>query len=414
MTLSVTSTAVVNGDRSITLGTATPGSPATGMIRYNSSSALFEVYNGTAWTGIIIASPSSSPLWRWGGNGSGRIGDNTTANRSSPVSVVGGFSDWVEVSGSHGVRANGTLWGWGYNTFGGAGGGQVGDGTRTNRSSPVSVVGGFTDWIKVADSGMHCLGLRMNGTLWAWGYGSYGRLGNGATSNRSSPVSVVGGFTDWKQIAVGGNHSLGLRTDGSIWAWGYNGQGQLGNNANTPSANASPISVVGGFLNWTQISAGVNHSASLRSVGTIWCWGNNTYGQLGNNAGLNQLSPVSVVGGFTDWVQVSAGGFNTGGIRSNGSLWMWGRNNYGQLGNNTATNTSSPVSVVGGFTDWADLNASSTVNAIRANGVAYSWGRNDFGQIGNNNTASTSSPVSVVGGFTDWVQIGYSSGLRAI
>jgi alpha-tubulin suppressor-like RCC1 family protein len=356
---------------------------------------------GTDWYNLI---DDETTAWAWGDNGSGRLGDNTTTFRSSPVSVVGGFTNWCQVSasGNHslGLRTNGTAWGWG---FGGSG--QLGTNNTTSRLSPVSVVGGFTDWCQVSAAINHSLGLRTNGTAWAWGVNSDGRLGDNTTTTRSSPVSVVGGFTDWCQVSAGG-HSLGLRSNGTVWAWGCNFYGNNGTN-NTIN-RSSPVSVVGGFTDWCRVDAGSGHSLGLRSNGTIWSWGSNSFGHLGDNTTINKSSPVSVVGGFTDWCQIASGAVHSMGLRTNGTAWAWGVNSGGQLGDNTTTCRSSPVSVVGGFTDWCQVTSGTVHNlGLRTNGTAWAWGNNCNGQLGHNTatTCSRSSPVSVVGGFTDWCQV---------
>jgi alpha-tubulin suppressor-like RCC1 family protein len=139
-------------------------------------------------------------------------------------------------------------------------------------------------------------------------------LGDGTTSNRSSPVSVIGGFTDWISAIGGGYHSVALRANGTLWAWGRNSEGQLGDN--TTSSRSSPVSVVGGYTDWVSVSAGNKHVIGLRANGTLWSWGNGSLGQLGTNNITNQTSPVSVVGGFTDWTYVSLGQYNSFGLRA--------------------------------------------------------------------------------------------------
>jgi len=146
---------------------------------------------------------------------------------------------------------------------------------------------------------------------WAWGLSYRGRLGDNSAIDRSSPVSVVGGFTDWCQLSAGGAHSLGVRSNGTAWAWGYN-SGRLGDN--TTISRSSPVSVVGGFTDWYQVSAGDAHSLGVRTNGTAWSWGNNSQGRLGDDSTISRSSPVSVVGGFTDWYQVSTGSYHTLGI----------------------------------------------------------------------------------------------------
>jgi alpha-tubulin suppressor-like RCC1 family protein len=370
---------------------------------------------------ILIYSPDS-PTFSWGNNSTGMLGDASSTTRSSPVSVVGGFTNWIEVSAgcfhNLGLRANGTAWAWGANTYG-----RLGDNTTTSRLSPVSVVGGFTDWVQLSASigttstnNAHSLGLRANGTIWGWGLNSSGQIGDETITSRLSPVSVVGGFTDWVQVSAGGMHSLGLRSNGTAWAWGRNFYGNLGDNSIT--SKSSPVSVVGDFTDWTQLSAGSSHSLGLRANGTAWAWGANINGRLGDNSTTSRSSPVSVVGGFSDWIQVSASEHSLG-LRSNGTAWAWGPNTYGRLGDNSLTSRSSPVSVVGGFSDWVQLSAGGSHSlAIRADGTAWAWGRNLTGALGDNSLTNRSSPVSVVGGFTDWVQVSggafHSLGIRTL
>lgn len=347
-------------------------------------------------------------IWGFGFNNSGELGDKTTVSKCSPVSVIGGFTDWCQINsgGGHSIAIrNGTLW-----TWGAGGSGQLGDGTTVNKSSPVSVIGGFTDWCQISSGQSHSSVVRTNGTLWVWGNNSSGQLGINSTTDRSSPTSVIGGFTDWYQAASGATHTLAIRQNGTLWAWGNNGQGRLGRNST--AASSSPVSVVGGFADWCQVSAGCAHSAAIRTNGTLWTWGCAANGILGTNSTVSRSSPTCVVG-FSDWCQVSLGLCNSAAIRTNGSLWTWGSNNVGQLGVNTTVARSSPVSVVGGFTDWCQVSfsiGSTHVSALRTNGTLWSWGSGTSGRLGDGTAANRSSPVSEVGGFTDWYQISAGGG----
>ena len=414
MAILISSTNVVNNDRSFRViadtTAARNATPATGMIRYNTSLSQYEFYNGTAW-GPIKSVATVSDAYAWGANSQGALGDGTITHRLSPVSVSGGFTDWVQISAgkysSSGIRANGTAWCWGR-----ASAGQLGNDTTTDTSSPVSVVGGFTDWVQIDFGQYHNIALRANGTAWAWGSGGSGRLGDGTTTSKTSPVSVVGGFTDWVKISAGTDHSAAIRANGTAWCWGGGFGGRLGDN--TAIGKSSPVSVVGGFTDWVQISAGNFHTAAIRATGTAWCWGSGAYGRLGDNTVISKRSPVQVVGGFTDWVQISAGLVSTAAIRANGTAWGWG-GNEGRLGDGTTTSKTSPVQVVGGFTDWVQISTGDFhTAAIRANGTAWSWGGFTDGRLGDGTTNMTSSPVSVVGGFTDWVQINVLSHTVAI
>jgi alpha-tubulin suppressor-like RCC1 family protein len=392
----------------------------SGMIYFINNIGIFAINSTNKWLtldGITLRTDTSlNEIWSWGCNNVGQLGDNTVVDKSSPVSVVGVnvFTDWRQVSAglSHSlaVRQNGIAWAWGCN-----GNGRLGDNTDTNKSSPVSVVGGFTDWSQVSAGSSHSLGIRQNGIAWAWGYNGQGRLGDNTTVSKRSPVSVVGGFCDWCQVSAGGSHSLGVRTGGTAWAWGAASSGILGDN--TVVSKSSPVSVVGGFCDWCQVSAGQGQSLGVRQNGTAWAWGGNTFGQLGIDSVQSRSSPNLVVGGFTDWCQVSAGNAHSLAVRQNGTAWAWGFNTGGTLGDNTSVSKRSPVSVVGGFTNWCQVSAGRCHSlGVRQNGTAWAWGNGTSGQLGDNTTVPKSSPVSVVGGFCDWGQVsagGYHSlGLR--
>jgi alpha-tubulin suppressor-like RCC1 family protein len=297
---------------------------------------------------------ANGTAWGWGAGNYGKLGNGNCSNTNSPVSVVGGFTDWCQVAaGQHhslGVRENGTAWSWGYN-----GSGRLGDNTTTSRPSPVSVVGGFCDWCQVSACN-HSLGVRQNGTAWGWGYNNSCQLGDSSSTNRSSPVSVVGGFTDWCQVSAGRFHSLGVRQNGTAWAWGEGAFGKHGD-GNTSNRN-SPAQVIGGFTDWCQISAGYHFSLGVRQNGTAWGWGYNNQGNLGDGTTTSRTSPVLVSGGFTDWCQLSGGKLTSLGVRQNGTAWSWGSGYIGQLGNNTTGNTGNvPCLVVGGFTNWCQVSA---------------------------------------------------------
>jgi alpha-tubulin suppressor-like RCC1 family protein len=387
----------------------------TGRFFWIESEQRYVFSNGQFWDINLIFLPQTN-LYAWGCNTNGSLGDSTTINRSSPVSVVGNLPDWTMASAglrhSLATRAGGSAWAWGNNLNG-----RLGDNSTENRSSPVSIVGGFSDWTKVSAGVNHSAGLTAGGTAWAWGLNADGSLGDNTSVDRSSPVSVVGGFANWTQISAGFNHTLALQANGTIWGWGYNGDGRLGRNT-AGAASSSPASVVGGFTNWIQISAGFGHSVGLQADGTIWTWGTNGSGQLGDNSTSNRSSPVSVVGGFVNWTQISGGGYHTLALRAEGTLWAWGNNTSGRLGDNSTENRSSPVSVVGGFTDWASVDGGfQSSGATRTNGSVWCWGNNINGQIGDGSTADRSSPVSLASAIQDWVDVSaggrHNLGVRA-
>jgi alpha-tubulin suppressor-like RCC1 family protein len=357
--------------------------------------------DGTAWSSDFTSAPQRI-AYAFGENTVGELGDGTITNRASPVSVVG-VQYWTQVSsgGDHsiGVDSSGAAWGWGCNLAG-----QLGDCTTADKRIPRRVVGNITDWHQLSAGHAHSVGVRKNGTAWAWGTNSSAQLGDNTSTNKSSPILVVGGFTDWCSVSAGYVHNLGVRQNGTAWGWGTNSSAQLGDG--TTTVRSSPVSVVGGFTDWCQVSAGFRHSLGVRCNGTAWAWGYGATGRLGDGGVTSRLSPVTVAGGFTDWCQVSAGTSHSLGVRRNGTAWAWGCNGSGRLGNNTTVDSSSPVSVIGGFTNWCQVTAGNIHSlGVRTNGTAWAWGLNNSGQLGDNTTTDKSSPVSVIGGFTDWCSV---------
>jgi alpha-tubulin suppressor-like RCC1 family protein len=345
-------------------------------------------------------------LWAWGRNFNigalGQLGDNTGTNRSSPVQTVAGGTDWKQVAGgtqhTTAIKTDGTLWGWGSNAFG-----SLGDNTNVNKSSPVQTVCGGTNWKQVGSSGgNHTAAIKTDGTLWVWGYNLYGQLGNNANVPKSSPVQTVCGGTNWKTVAGGFFHTAAIKTDGTLWTWGYNLTGQLGDNTGTN--RSSPVQTVAGGTNWKQVACGIYHTAAIKTDGTLWGWGRNTYGQLGDNTAVDRSSPVQTVAGGTNWKQV-AGGYHTAAIKTDGTLWTWGRNTYGQLGDNTAVDRSSPVQTVAGGTNWKQVAGSYHTAAIKTDGTLWTWGYNTDGQLGISTITNKSSPVQTVAGGTNWKQV---------
>ena len=336
----------------------------------------------------------------WGFSANGRLGINSDTNHSSPVTVAGGITTWSSISAgdSHNLGlTNGIAYAWGNNNVG-----KLGDNTLTNRSSPVTVVGGITNWSQVSAGRDHSLGIA-GGIAYAWGSNGQGSLGDNTIISKRSPITVIGGITNWSQVSAGGLHSLGI-ANGVVYGWGYNGQGCLGDG--TTIDKSSPVTVIGGITNWSQVSAGTSHSLGVTGSGILYAWGINTAGVLGDDTLIDRSSPVTVVGGITNWTQVSAGLRHNFGIREDGTLWAWGSNGNGRLGDGTTIDKSSPVTAVGGITNWNQVSAGSYHGLGIANGAVYAWGSNPTGILGDDTIIEKSSPVTVVGGITTWAQVG--------
>jgi len=325
--------------------------------------------------------------------------------------LINEFSDWCQVSANYSsnkaaIRKNGTLWLWGAGCLG-----QLGTRSVTPAFFPTTPVGGFTDWCQVSVGCCHTAAIRSGGTLWTWGNNRCGKLGNNSTINTSSPV-LIGSFL-WCKVSAGRDFNLAIRNNGTLYSWGENDFGELG--LNDIITRSTPILLTTTGRTWSDISVGEFFSSAVGNDGTLWTWGLNNCGQLGDDSTVNKSSPVSVIGGFTDWCQVSAGCQHTAAVRTNGTLWTWGSGNCGQLGDGTVDSKSSPVSVIGGFTDWCQVSGGCQYTAaVRTNGTLWTWGSGACGQLGDDSTIDKSSPISVVGGFTDWCQVSVGSAIRML
>jgi len=378
------------------------------------------IISGTILSGTIAYStpgvaPTSGQLWTFGSQGqyfngsafvpAGQLGDGTNTNRSSPVQVLGGTSTWASISfadgTSHAIKTDGTLWGWGNGQYGELGNNNSKDTTTPFLvSSPIQTVAGGTSWSQVSASRYNVGAIKTDGTLWIWGSNIYGQLGDNTRVNKSSPVQTVAAGTNWTYVQAG-YVSGGLKSDNTLWMWGQNSDGQIGDG--TITNRSSPVQIGGAV--WSSFSAGETITAAIRTDGTLWLWGGNYFGGLGTNSTTKYSSPVQTVSGGSNWSKVSASIFFTNAIKTDGTLWSWGHNSYGQLGDNTRTNRSSPVQIYGGGTNWSKSTASGSLGVgIKTDGTIWGWGRNNYGQLGNGTIADKSSPTQI-GNSTNWVDI---------
>jgi alpha-tubulin suppressor-like RCC1 family protein len=320
-----------------------------------------------------------------------------TLSEASAQVLAGTFA--AGASHSLAIHADGSLWATGDNTRG-----QLGTGTTASQPAWVQV-GTATNWVRVAAGAQHSLALQANGTLWAWGDNTYGQLGTGTNSGTGfvpAPAPVPGTYT---QLAAGQAHSLALQANGSRWAWGDNFYGQLGTPTNTGTHTANPTPAQVGTASYTQLAAGYDFDLALRQDGTLWAWGRNTSGQLGNSTGIgtDDATPTPTQVGADLYTQLAAGAQHSLALRTNGSLWAWGNNFYGQLGNttNTGANTAnpSPTQVAGTYTRLAAGLGHSL--ALQADGSLYAWGDNAAGQLGSG--APSATPTLVPGTYVQLV-----------
>ena len=336
---------------------------------------------------------SDGNLFAWGQNSEGQIGDGTILNVSIPITITG--NNWKQVAGggyaSAAIKTDGTLWSWGR---------YPGDNTKSNRSSPVTTAGGGTNWKQVSCKGNWVKSaIKTDGTLWTWGENGYGEVGDGTITTRNSPVTTAGGGSNWAQVSTANRAVFAIKTDGTLWTWGHNPNGQLGDG--TTSSRLSPITTAGGGTNWKFVAGGLGRGSAIKTDGTLWSWGTNT----GDGTSISKLSPVTTAGGGTNWKQVACG-YHTLAIKTDGTLWGWGPYTNGLIGDGTTSDRSSPVSIAGGGTNWKQVDCGEdTSTAIKTDGTIWAWGRGTPFPKGDGTSSAYSSPVQVSLSGTNWKSI---------
>lgn len=340
--------------------------------------------------------------YAWGANGYGQLGIGNKLNRKTPAAVDGTFAA-VSIGGAHGVALDtangGTVWTWGHNSAG-----QLGDNTIVTKTTPVQVLGTdgetYLSGIKaVAAGGRHSLAIADDNTVLSWGNNTYGQLGNGTTTTSRIPVPVSD-LTGVTAIAAGGEFSLALKSDGTVWAWGNNSKGQLG--IGSTASSSTPVQVTALAEHFiTQIAAGGSHALALDSTnGIIYAWGYNEFGQLGDGTIATSKVPVEVVKtGITGDVTAIAAGLDHSVAIIGGSVYAWGYNYYGQLGNGATLGSYDPVrtlQTVIGLSDVETIIAGGYhCIAVDNAGVVWTWGRNAHGQLGDGTQTSRSTAKDI-------------------
>lgn len=335
-----------------------------------------------------LALKRDGTVWGWGMNGYHQLGDGTNTDRSTPVTVPG-LTDIVAISTNalHSValKSDGTVWAWGMNDQG-----QVGDGTTIRRNNARQVPG--LSGVMAIATGDHTLALKSDGTVWGWGANYSGEIGDGTTTNRLTPVPVFG-LSGVVAIAAGSTHSFALKGDGTVWAWGYNAYGKLGDGTNINRLTPVKIPDLSGIV---AITAGESHTLALKSDGTVWAWGGNNYGQQGIGFPFSNFLPVKILN--ESGVNIIAAGANHSMLSSGAEmLKTWGNNDNGQLGNGTTTQQTAPLQVSGlsGIVGLAGGGDHSL--ALKGDGTIWTWGANNYAQLGDGTTTNRTSPAQVPG-----------------
>ena len=362
--------------------------------RGQEEAVLLEAYVAiAAGNSHTCALTTSGGVKCWGANWSGQLGDGTWASWDTPVDVIGLGSGVraIAAGGSHtcALTAGGSVKCWGSN-----GSGQLGDGTTMWRATPVDVSGLGSGVVAIAAGGWHTCALTMGGGVKCWGWNYYGQLGDGTTTDRTTPVDVSGLGSGVVAIAAGNDHTCALTAGGGVKCWGLNGSGQLGDG--TTTNRNMPVDVSGLGSGVSAIAAGDRHTCALTAGGGVKCWGSNLYGQLGDGTTTSRNMPVDVSGFASGVVAIAAGGFHTCALTAGGGVKCWGGNWYGQLGDGTTRSRTTPMDVA---ELWSGVSATaageSHTCAIRAAGVKC-WGANLYGQLGDGELGYSTVPVDVI------------------
>jgi alpha-tubulin suppressor-like RCC1 family protein/murein DD-endopeptidase MepM/ murein hydrolase activator NlpD len=332
----------------------------------------------------------------WGHNWAGGLGDGTTTDRHTPTGVAGLTSGVNGIStGLHTcvVTASGAAKCWGFNYYG-----QLGDSTNIAKLTPVTVSGLASGVATIATGSNHTCAVTSSGEVKCWGQNYYGTVGDGTTTDRRSPVSVLGLGNSATAIATGFNHSCALITSGGVKCWGWNSEGQVGDGTRG-NIRSTPVSVTGLTSSVTALSAGNSHTCALTTSGGVKCWGANASGQLGDGTTVVRPAPVDVQGLGSGVTAIAAGENRTCALTVNGGVKCWGSDLFGGLGRGTSGGYQTvPLDVTGLTRNVVAIAAGQWHNcALEVGGSIKCWGSNTFGELGDGTTTDRHIPVSVVG-----------------
>ncbi|HEX8561611.1 MAG TPA: T9SS type A sorting domain-containing protein [Flavobacterium sp.] len=357
------------------------------------SLTLFKSYSQECVDRLIVSDDmvtvelTDGSLYTWGQNQYGQLGNGSTTSQMTPAPTISG-SQWQNVSHARmhtmALKNDGTIWAWGINIHG-----MLGNGTTTNSHVPLQV-GTGTNWTAISAGNLHSVALKADGTMWGWGSNGAMEISNQTSSNNHLTPFQMSPDTDWAQIHAGYFRTFGIKTNGTLWGRGNSSYGSVGIGWGGFAENWTQI---GTANNWARISAARSpHTLALKTDGTLWAWGDNENGRLGDGTTTTRYAPVQI--GTDHWKDVAAGNYHSIGIKMDGTLWQWG--SYGWInGQMMIPNSSVPVQV-GTDNNWKSVAAGySSSHAIKEDNSLWAWGYNG-GWLGDGTTVSTPTPMMVI------------------
>lgn len=380
------------------LGDGTTTSPRTAPVAISGGGTWRVITTGYRFSCGV---KTDNTGWCWGSNDGYQLGNGTTTSSSSPAAVSGSYAwssiDTAPLNGFHvcGVTTSNAMLCWGDKA-------KLPADPQAYTLVPKTVTtSGAWNAVSASGNASSC-GLRSDGAIYCWGANYAGQLGTGDVVARYSPTAHAAGGV-WKSVVIGGNHACGIKDDNTLWCWGNNSSGQLGDNTGTDSP--TPVAVAGGGT-WKAVSTYGDTTCGIKSDDTLWCWGYNLMGQIGDNtSGTDRFQPVSVNGGGT-WKSVSAGSFSTCGIKTDDTLWCWGYNTWGGVGDGTTTSPRTSPTAVSGGGAWKSVSTSGySACGIKNDDTLRCWGQNTSAQLGDGTTTSPRTTPTAVIGNTGWSKV---------
>ena len=343
-----------------------------------------EIYAGESYT---LAIDKEERLWSWGYNGTGQLGDGTKVDRTNPLKIKE-ENKFIKVSaGEYHVMAideEGNLWTWGKNNYG-----QLGDGTLIDKTFPIQIIK-ERKFVQISAGKYYSMAIDKEGNLWTWGWNYYGQLGDGTKNDRNIPA-VVKTEKKFIQLVSEGYGGLAIDEEGKLWTWGRNDEGQLGDGTNEEKLKPVQVATT---IQFTQISAARSHCMAIDEKGNLWTWGKNDRGQLGDGTKSDKSLPVKIKPEI-QFIEISAGPDHCLAIDSEKKLWVWGANYEGQLGDGTKNDKVVPVKIMS-ETQFIGISAGIRHGfALEVNGKIYGFGNNYYGQLGDGTTTDRLIPVQI-------------------